>query len=538
MKAVTNSRFTGVSSAIFYMLGPQVLYGRFFVGHFTHSFSTFLIPLTLFCIVKWGEKIKTTALIAAPLFSLLFLSHLQTTLSFGFMLGIYIFFSLIARSWKGELEWVRMEWVNSLGLLLGGALAALLAGFWLWPCLLEGAEMRRLTGEIALRINPPIESLFIEAQNPWHKALFLGFPLILLSLFAIGLIAKRKLDAKRTFWGIIFTSWIAFFLFAIVSPRIGLVFGDPNRLAYFVSMPMAMLAGLAVNWIKDYVFSSFGTSGNLKRLASYCLLAAMILSVLVHTLNMEQFAFAPYSGAMQVSKWVESQNLKPGERIASFGTFSYVFNVFSNDWQLDGGYFRGHINLDFYYKYWLNLTTVDDADAVLKTLNETNSRYIIFPQGSAILSPYRNQTFFERNDMYRFTIFKLRDNYTLNFVEVADGNASISYSYPNPDELHLSVWNCSEDVALVLKMNYYPGWTIHSSQGEVGLTKDSDGVMKIEINGTDSSDIILQYGLTFIDNIGLGATIMGAAVYLFIFLVNASETIRSSRKRREEFYKE
>ncbi len=70
------------------------------------------------------------------------------------------------------------------------------------------------------------------------------------------------------------------------------------------------------------------------------------------------------------------------------------------------------------------------------------------------------------------------------------------------------------------------------------MTKDSNGVMKIEIKGTDSSDITLQYGSTFIDNIGLGVTIVGAAIYLFIFLVNASETIRSSSRRREKFYRE
>jgi len=253
---------------------------------------------------------------------------------------------------------------------------------------------------------------------------------------------------------------------------------------------------------------------------------------------MEQFAFTPYRGAMQVSEWIDSQNLKPSERIASFGTFSYVFNVFSNSWQLDGGYFRGHINLDFYYKYWLTLTTVDNVDVILKTLNETNSRYIVFHQGSVIPSPYRNQTFFERNDMYRFTIFKLRENYTLSFVEVKEGNASVSHSYPNSDELHLSVRDCSEDVTLVVKMNYYPGWSIHSSLGKARLTKDSDGLMKIEIHGADSSDITLQYGSTLIDNIGLGVTIAGVAIYLFILLVHAGETIRSSSRRREKFYKE
>jgi len=519
MKALTSSRFTGVSSAILYMLGPQTLYGRFFVGHFTHSFSTFLIPLTLFGMVKCGYNIKKTALITAPLFSLLFLSHLQTALSLGFMLGIYIFFSLIARWWKEELEWVKIEWVSTLGLFLGGILGALLAGFWLLPFLSGSSEMRRLTGEIALRIKPPVGSLFVEAKNPWHKALFLGFPLILLFFLAIGLIIKRKLDAKRTFWGIVFASWIAFFLFTIVSPRIGLVFGDPNRFAYFVSMPMAMIAGLAVNWIEDYVSFSFRNSKHLKRLALYCLLTAMVLSVLVHTFDMEKFAMkSAYANAMEASKWIDSQNLKPTERVASFGTFSYVFNVLSNSWQLDGGYFRGHINLDFYYEYWLTLTTVDNVTAILKTLNETNSRYIVFPQGSAIPSAYRNQTFFEQNDVYRFTIFKLRDNYTLNFVEVTEGNASVNYGYLNPDELHLRVRDCSENVTLVMKMNYYPGWTIHSASGEVRLTKDSDGLMKIEIHGADSSDITLQCGSTLIDDIGLGATIVGAATYLFLLL--------------------
>ena len=532
MKALTNSRFTGVSSAILYMLSPQTLYGRFFGGHFTHNFSMFLIPLTLFCIVKYGDNIKRTALITAPLFSLLFLSHLQTTLSFGFMLGIYIFFSLIVRLWKKE-----VEWISILGLFLGGVLGAFLAGFWLLPCLLEGSGKLGVTSEAALRAMYPIESLFVEAENPWLKNKFLGFPLILLFLLAIGLIVKRKLDAKRTFWGIIFASWIAFFLFAIVSPYIGLAFGWPGRLAHFVCMPMAMLAGLAVNWIEDYVLSSFGNSVHLKRLALYCLLTVMILSVLVHTSNVEQFAFYPYANAMEVSKWLNSPDMKPGERVASFGTFSYVFNVMSDSWQLDGGYVQGQINLDFYYKYWLNLTTVDNVDVILKTLNETNSRYIVFHQGSEILSAYRNQTFFERNDMYMFTIFKLRENYTLNFVEVTEGNASVNYSYLNPDELHLRVRDCSEDVTLVIKMNYYPGWAIHSSRGEVRLTKDSDGLMKIEIHGADSSDITLQYGSTLIDHIAFGATIAGAAIYLFIFLARASETIRSWSRRREKFYK-
>jgi len=471
----------------------------------------FLIPLTLFCIIKYGDGMKRIALITAPLFATLFLSHFQTALCFGFMLAILVFFTLISEWWKKEPRCISIS-----GLFLGGVLGICLAGFWLLPSLLEGSGKLVVTKEAALGVAFPIQSFFVEAENLWHKQYFLGFPLVLLSILAVGLVLKRKFVAKKTFWGAIFAFWAGFFLFTTVSPHIGFVFGWPNRLAYFVVMPMAMLAGLAVNWIEDYVLSSFRYSSNLRRLALYSFLTVMILSVLVHTSSVEQFAFMPYTNGIEISKWLDGQNLNPGERVASFGAFSYVFNTISNSWQLDGGYVQGQINLDFYYEYWQTLTAADSVDVILKTLSETNSRYIVFPQGSGIPSAYRNQTLFDQNEMSGFTIFKLRDNYALNFAEVTKGNASVSYSYLNPDELHLNVWDCSEEATLVVKMNYYLGWTSHSSRGEVRLTKDSNGLMKIEIRGADSLDITLQHGSTLNDYIALGATIAGAAIYLFI----------------------
>jgi uncharacterized membrane protein YfhO len=149
-------------------------------------------------------------------------------------------------------------------------------------------------------------------------------------------------------------------------------------------------------------------------------------------------------------------------------------------------------------------------------LNATNARYVVVPQGQA-LSAYQDQRFFERIEMVGFTIFRLKDNYTLNFVEITNGSASINYTYPYPDKLHLMIRDCSENVTLVVKMNYYQGWVAHSSNGEVELTEDSDGLMKIEVNGANSLDITLQYGQTWVDYMALGATVAGAAIYLFVF---------------------
>jgi hypothetical protein len=526
MEVLTNSHSASVSSAMLYMLSPQTLYGRFFVGHYTHNFSLFFVPLTLFCIAKYGDNTRRTILITAPLFSLIFISHLQTTLSFGFMLGIYIFFSLIARWWKEDPEHTSIS-----GLLLGGVLGVVLASFWLLPCLLEGSGRLGVTTEAVLRTMFPIEILFVEAVNPWFRAFFLGYPLIVLCLLSIVLIARRKLDSRKTFWGIIFASWTSLFLFALVSPYIGFTIGWPGRVAYFVSLPMAMSAGLSVNWIEDHVLSSSRISDQFERLFPYCLLSVMILIVSVHTYNVEQFAWEPFGNAMEVSRWISSLNLKSGERVATFGTFSYSFNVLADNWQLDGGYDQGQINPDFYYQYWLNLTTVDDVDVIVRTLNETNSRYIVFHEESEIPSAYEDQTFFERSEMHGFIVFKLRDNYTLSLVEVTSGNASVNYSSPTPDELRLRVWNCSEEVALTVKMNYYPGWVADSPDGNVWLTGDSNGFMKIDITESHDLDITLHYGYTMIDHVALGTSIVGVAIYVFLLTKRFFRGVRNGRSR-------
>jgi hypothetical protein len=522
MRVLTVDRLPSASSAILYMLCPQTLYGRFLVGHFTHNFSLFLIPLILLCTAKYGQDTKRTILILTPLFSLLYLTHLQTTVSLGFMLAIYIFLSLVARLWREDLGRTSIT-----GLFSGSVLGAFLAGFWLLPALWEGSTRLGLSGEAALRASFPIGLFFVEADNPWHKQYFLGFPLISLALLAVVLIAKRKLDTRKTFWGIVFSSWLAFFLFAVVSPYIGLVLGWPNRFAYFTAMPMAMLAGLAMNWLKG-CSSSLGNSGHHRGLVSYSLLIVVTLSVLIHTSNVEQFALRTYENDMEVIEWFAGLGPNPVERVASFGTFSYVFNVLSNSWQLDGGYVQGQINPDFYYKYWHILTTTDDTEVVLKTLNETNTRYVVFLQESEIPSAYRNQTFFDRYEIHGFTIFKLRDSYTLNFVEVTEGNASVNYSYSTPDELHLTVQNYSENATLIVKMNYYPGWETHSFPSEVNLTNDSDGRIKIEIHRSGRLDITLKYGLTSADHVALGTTIAGTSIYLFLVL---RSFLRISAKR-------
>lgn len=185
MRAIGNSHVSSLASAVFYMLSPQTLYGRFFIGHFTHNFSVFLIPLSLFCIVKYGSDMKRTVLVTAPLFMLLFISHLQTALSFGFMLVAYIFFNVIIGWWRWE-EPRRIP-AHLSGLILGGALGSTLASFWLMPSLLEGLGRLGLTGEAALKLMIPIESLFIDAdqlgylppiQKVWSRQYFLGLSLI------------------------------------------------------------------------------------------------------------------------------------------------------------------------------------------------------------------------------------------------------------------------------------------------------------------------------------------------------------------------
>ena len=221
---------------------------------------------------------------------------------------------------------------------------------------------------------------------------------------------------------------------------------------------------------------------------------------------------------MQVAEWFNTQNLKPDERVATFSTCSYPLNTVSNNWQLDGGYIQGVTNMDSYYKYWITLTTSNSVEAILKVLNETNTRYAVFPPDAAVPSTYENQTFFQREEVNGFSVYKLKDEYPLRFIKVEGGDASVSYNYSNPDEIQLSVSECSENIALIIKMNYYPGWVLHSSASGVSLGASIDGFMKIEFIGVEKADLVLQYGSNLVDQIAFGVTIIGTVMYLIVFV--------------------
>jgi len=342
--------------------------------------------------------------------------------------------------------------------------------------------------------------------------------LIFLFFLAVTLIIKRKLTMGKMIWGVIFTLWTALFLFGIVSSHVGLVLGWPNRLPYFVSTPMAMLAGLAVNWVERRFLSSNDAGSSRKRMVKYLVLTIILVSPLIHVLNINQFVYYPYSNEAQASKLLDDINHKDTERIATFGTLSYVFNVFSDGWQLDGGYVQGQINPDFYYRYHLTLTKSNDLNSILDILNKTNTRCIIFCEGQKFPAIYEDERFFDKIRAGKFVIFKLKDDYPLNFIDLLAGKAILNYSYLNPDQILIKAWYCSENVTLFVKMNYYPGWTAHSTSGEVKLIRDHDGLMIIQLLNADSADIILRYSFAHTDYIGLGATIAGAITYFLILL--------------------
>jgi hypothetical protein len=461
-------------------------------------------------------------LASAPLFALLVLTHLQTALSFCFMLIIYILSNEILRLRGGDRKSINN---HVKGIFLSGVIGISLAGFWLYPCLMEGYGRFSLSLEDARRSMFPIETVFVDSANLnyleplqqiWTKQYFLGYPVIMLAILAVVLIAGGKLSWKKRAWGIIFTSWTAFFLFSIIAPTFGVILGWPNRLPYFVSMTMAMLASIVVDWIITSLKKPRLDVKSSRTLVIYFILALLVMSPLIHTYNIEKFVYLPYANEIEAANKIETMGLNIGERVASFGTFSYVFNVFSDSWQLDGGYIQGQINPDFYYKYRVALET-NDIGSILEILNETNTRYIVLPE-SEVASVFENQPFFERTETPGYVIFKLKDAYRLDFIAIQEGEAKISYEYTDPDVLQIHAENCSSKVTFLVKMNYYSGWVASTTQGEVRLTENSNGLMQLETSNSDSLDITLRYDCTEMDYIALAATITGAAVYFLIFV--------------------
>jgi len=521
MRMMGNSRLSSLASAMLYMLSPQTLFGRFFTGHYAHNFSMFLIPLILFLISRYGDDARKAALVTAPVFALVFLSHLQTALSLGLMLGTYLIFSLLFRSWADEPGRIRPR---LQGLIFGGALGISLASIWLIPCLSEGMQSLWLSAEAARNTMIPVESLFVYADWLWYleplprlwaRQYYLGLPALSLALAAVALITSGRLTPNKMFWGVVSGSWVAVLLFGIVSPYVGLVLGLPMRLPFFVSIPIAMLDGLTIDWIQVRLSPSSRREPR-RKITSFIFAAIALLSPFVHSSNMSQFVYHPYSNETEAAKLVDSLNAPPYERVGAFGTFSYVFNVFSDRWQLDGGYAQGQVNSDFYYKYWQILTTSEDVDTVLEALNETNTRYVVQAAGQKISSAFQNRTHFRHIRTAGFDIFKLNDSYRLDFVTVTGGEATVTFTYPHPDRLHLSIRDCSPNTILILKMNYYPGWVAYPPSGNANLTRDLNGLMRIGVSGDNDLDIELQYVQTWVDYAGLIMSISAAAVYLLL----------------------
>ncbi len=88
-------------------------------------------------------------------------------------------------------------------------------------------------------------------------------------------------------------------------------------------------------------------------------------------------------------------------------------------------------------------------------------------------------------------------------------------------------------------MNYYPGWVADSPDGNVWLTEDSNGLMKIDITGSDDLDITLHYGHTMIDHVALGTSIAGVAIYILLLtkrLFAGSMSGRNKMKRQGKFH--
>lgn len=514
VRALGCGRPAGLGAAALYMLSPQTLYGRFFIGQYTHDFSMFLMPFVLFCLARWGRDVRTAVLATAPVFALLYLTHLHTALALVAMLAAGVIVGLVASARDQE-----RGPVATWGIVIAAVIGAMLAGFWLLPSLLEGAGKLDLTVEAAKVASVPLASLFVSAdrlsgldslQQIWLKQYFVGVPLIVLGALALVLLVLGRVDRRRTFWGAVLVSGVAVYLFAVVAPRLGLVLGWPNRFPYYVAMPLALFSGLSIQWLDERLFArASGVAGGFGRLV---LAGIVIGAALFQVGDVNQYAFHPYSEDFAARDWY-AKNVGPEERVGSFGTEGYVLNTFSDRWQLGGGYVQGQVNADFTHRYQWALTQGDSA-AVMDMMRTTNARCVVFPLDGDVPSVYRNTSLFDVAEVGGYRVFRLRDDHALSFVAVTEGRADVRHEYSNPDRLRLSGRTYTARAAFLVRMNDYPAWRIRPRVAGVRMGEDPNGLMRVEVDGARDFDVTLAYGAGPLDFSGWALSLLGLLLYV------------------------
>lgn len=448
----------------------------------------------------------------ASIICLLFLSHLSVTICFiGLILTFYIgvFFAKLIDA-RNENNTI-FPFSRSL---LGGAFGFLLPAFWLIPYLLNGGGGFTAFMGSASTYVPPLQSLFLgDPQNIWFQSYYLGLPLICFGV--LGLIVSIY---KRVFWGIIFTFWTLFFLIMAMQPYFmqGLSLGYPARYPFLVSFSFSLLAGIGF----DYLLSRFS-----KRLSSLSfkifLRGILVLLLVSYAITVNPVIVRGYESDYRVSEDLSS-HLGPYERLASVSTFSYAFNVVSNKFQIDGGYIEGNINLQFYREYWFEIYSGNDVEATINILKGINARLVLFhgqisPEVEKKFAPPYFSVLLREPPI---TVFELnRTLIPLNFVEVIDGNVEeVTLLYSNPDVLEFTLANCSENAELMVKMNYHEGWIAYCNNEKLPLIRNDQGFINMLVPFEGDLRISLKYDSTIVDQIGMGVTVAGVSICLFLLL--------------------
>jgi len=508
-----------LSSSILYLSSFQTLSGRFGYGHYTHTFALLFLVFGLYFAAKMHSS-KYYEIGLAGIVCVLILSHLSVALCFvglvlAYYVGVFLAKLIDAKNEKNQL----FPFFKSL---LGGTFGVLLSAFWLIPYLTGGGSGATAFMGSAATYVPPLQSLFLSnTQDIWLQSYYLGIPLTILGV--LGLLISLY---KRVFWGIIFTSWSFFFILMCLQPIMfqGLSLGYPARYLFFFSLSWSLLGGIALHYFFRKFYGRFSKPS--LRILSQSLLVLLFFS---YAISVNPVVIKGYEFDNRIAEAI-SPNLGPYERLASIGTFSYAFNVVSNDFQIDGGYIEGNVNLQFYKTYWSEIYSGHDVEATINILEKLNARLVLFhgqvsPEvEQKFVPPYFSVVLKEPP----FTVYELnRTLFPLNFVEAIQGNVDqVGLSYTNPDMLEVALVNCSKNAELLVKMNYHKGWTAHCNDQVLPLIRDDDGFMNFLVPFEGDAKVTLRYGLTFVDYVAVGTTIAGGAVLCIFLLLSQSPKVQ------------
>ena len=145
---------------------------------------------------------------------------------------------------------------------------------------------------------------------------------------------------------------------------------------------------------------------------------------------------------------------------------------------------------------------------------------------SGLRLPYHTQLYKNFEEMK--LLENMIKNVTLNIGEKS--NASVTFEFPNVDEMVINVYNAKSEDVVWVKMSYYPGWIAYLNEEELPIFLGGPNMMMVSPRVEGDYTVRFKFEKTFDVQIGEYITIISLSIICIIVVYILVKDWRRKKK--------